>query len=249
MLNTALPAGPLEPTAGGLPPADLPSGSGMVHRSGKSQQSWPVATAETANSITHGLGLLLSIIAAVILLPTAAARDFWQWAAVWIYSITMVAVYAASTASHVFAQPRVRHMFRMLDQGCIYLFIAGTFTPIAATYLRGGLWWLLLSAIWLVALGGFVSKVALNHRINNVSSIIPLLLGWMPLLGGPALLTLVPWEVRCWMLAGGVCYTVGILFLMYDHRHRYLHAVWHVWVIAGTACHFWAIQHYALAVV
>jgi hemolysin III len=165
-----------------------------------------------------------------------------------VYSVTMVAVYAFSTASHVFGQPRVRHAFRMLDQGCIYLFIAGTFTPIAAAFLRGGPWWMLLAAIWIVALGGFISKVLLNHRINNVSSIIPLILGWMPLLGGTPMLALVPVAVRWWMLAGGVCYTVGVLFLIYDHRHRYLHAVWHLWVMAGTACHFWAILHYTLPV-
>jgi hemolysin III len=203
---------------------------------------------EIANSITHGLGFLLSVAAGVILIHSAAVAGStgWRWASVLIYSGTMIAVYAASTASHVAWQPRARHLFRMLDQGFIYLFIAGTFTPIAAYFLASGHWWILLSAIWLVAIAGFVSKVLLNHRINNVSSLIPLLLGWLPLAGGSSMLQLVPIEVRWWMLAGGICYTVGILFLIYDHRHRYLHAVWHLWVIAGTACHFWAILHYTL---
>jgi len=205
-----------------------------------------VPTAEVANSITHGLGLLLSIVAATVLLRAAENIHGWPWAAMVIYAATMVAVYAASTASHVFAQPRARHFFRMLDQGCIYLFITGTFTPIAAAFLRGGPWWILLTAMWIIAIAGFVSKVFLNYRINNTSAAIPLILGWMPLLGGPVMLSLVPIEVRYWVLVGGVCYTLGILFLITDHRHRYLHAVWHLWVIAGTACHFWAILHYTL---
>ncbi|HZZ29574.1 MAG TPA: hemolysin III family protein [Pirellulales bacterium] len=208
----------------------------------------PTGTGEIANSITHGAGLLLSVTAAAVLMRAAAANEVWLWAAVLIYSTTMVAVYAASTASHVFSQPRLRYLFRILDQGCIYLFIAGTFTPIAAAYLNRGQWWILLSAIWIVAIAGFISKIFLNHRINNVSTAVPLLLGWMPLLGGWAMLQLVPIEVRWWMLAGGICYSVGVLFLIYDHRHRYMHAVWHLWVMAGTACHFWAILHFALRV-
>src|SRR5262249_53686721 len=148
-----------------------------------------VPTAEVANSITHGLGLVLSIVAAVVLLRAADNIHGWPWAAMVIYAATMVAVYAASTASHVFAQPRARHFFRMLDQGCIYLFITGTFTPIAAAFLRGGPWWMLLTAMWIIAIAGFVSKVFLNYRINNTSAAIPLILGWMPLLGGPVMLS------------------------------------------------------------
>jgi hemolysin III len=100
--------------------------------------------------------------------------------------------------------------------------------------------------MWIIALAGFLSKVAFNHRVNNSSAVIPLILGWLPLLGGPVMFSLVPVEVRWWVLAGGVCYTLGILFLVTDHRHRFLHAVWHLWVIAGTACHFWAILNYTL---
>lgn len=203
-------------------------------------------TAEIANSITHGLGFLLSVAAAAVLFNAAHGVSRWQWVALAIYAATMIAVYGASTASHVFWQPRLRHFFRMLDQGCIYLFISGTFTPIAAAFLHGGAWWMLLSAMWIIAVGGFVSKVVFDHRVDRSSVVIPLVLGWLPLMGGTAILELVPVEVLWWMLAGGVCYTVGTLFLMFDHRHRYLHAVWHLCVIAGTACHFWAILHYTL---
>lgn len=202
--------------------------------------------AELANSITHGLGLILSLIAAPVLLVAASRGDLWQFLACVVYASTMVAVYAASTLSHVFHAPRLRQFFRMVDQGCIYLFIAGTFTPIAATYLRSGNWWLLPAAIWTVAIGGFISKIWLVHRIDCASVIVPVLLGWMPVVGGPALLQVVPSAVIWWMLAGGVCYTAGTLFLMYDERHVYMHSVWHLFVIAGSACHFFAILRYTL---
>ncbi|HEY2827251.1 MAG TPA: hemolysin III family protein [Pirellulales bacterium] len=225
-------------------PAEIPAAARLLAEVSSDPDG--AMTAEVANAITHGLGFVFSVFAAVVLLHAAAAVDMWQWTAVFIYAVTMVAVYAASTASHVFSQPKLRHFFRMLDQGCIYLFIAGTFTPIAAAFLRVGPWWILLAAIWIIAIGGFLSKVAFNHRVNNSSAIIPLVLGWLPLAGGWTMLQLVPIEVRWWVLAGGVCYSIGILFLISDHRHRYLHAMWHLWVIAGTACHFWAILNYTL---
>ncbi len=203
---------------------------------------------EIANSITHGLGFVLSLIAAAVLLSAVQNVDGWRYAAFAIYVGTMVAVYAASTASHLFWQPRLNQFLRMLDQGCIYLFIAGSFTPIAATFLRGGTWWILLAAMWAIAVAGFVSKIFLQHRIDRASVIIPVLLGWMPLMGGKAMLELIPSSVVWWMLAGGMCYTLGTLFLLNDTRHRYLHAVWHLWVIAGTACQFWAILRFVAPV-
>ena len=145
-------------------------------------------TAEVANSLTHGLGFVLSLMAATVLLKAARLGDAWQLIACAVYSGTMISVYATSTASHVFKQPKLNHFLRMLDQGCIYLFIAGTFTPIAATYLRNGNWWILLTAMWAIAAAGFVSKVVLVHRIDSASVAIPVLLGWMPLVGGPPML-------------------------------------------------------------
>jgi hemolysin III len=240
------PAGTSEISAAAPLHAELPTQSDVIVGRRPAIQSGHPATAEVANAMTHGLGFVLSIAAAAILMRAAAHVDFEQWMAVVIYVATMIAVYAASTASHVVAEPRARHFFRMLDQGCIYLFITGTFTPIAAAFLRTGPWWMLLSAMWLISIAGFLSKVIFNHRVNNSSAAIPLILGWMPLLGGTTMLGLVPIEVRWWVLAGGVCYSVGVLFLISDHRHRYLHALWHLWVIAGTACHFWAILNYTL---
>jgi hemolysin III len=219
---------------------DLPNEAAAIHPAQSVQ-------AEIANSITHGLGLLFSLIAATLLLAAARGVGGWSYAAYVIYAVTMVAVYAASTASHIVWQPTAKYFLRMLDQGCIYLFIAGSFTPIAAVYLQGGLWWLLLTAIWVIATSGFIAKIFFSHRIDAASVAIPMVLGWLPVLGGPALLSAVPAAVVIWMLAGGLCYMAGTLFLMNDHCHPYLHALWHLWVIAGTACQFWAIWHFTLA--
>lgn len=235
-LPTVQPADPCEPLCA----------VAVAVKSPPSRKVANAGTAEIANSITHGLGLALSLVAVAVLMIAARHCDFWQLLACGIYAATMVSVYAASTLSHIIQQPRLQHFFRMVDQGCIYLFIVGTFTPIAAAYLREGNWWILLSAMWTIALAGFFSKVVLVHRIDGASVAIPVLLGWMPLLGGRPMLELVPAVVVWWVVAGGVCYTVGTLFLMFDHRHRYLHAVWHLFVIAGSACHFWAILRYVV---
>ncbi len=226
--------------------AALPVGEAAGAASVDLQLPRSIATAEVANTITHGLGFLLSLVAAVVLISQAGHTDRWQFVACIIYVATMVAVYAASTASHAFQQPRVNHFFRMLDQGCIYLFIAGSFTPLAAIFLSDGAWWALLAAMWGIATAGFVSKMFLQHRIDCASVAIPALLGCLPLVCGPAILNRMPAVVLWWMLAGGICYILGTFFLINDRRHRYLHAVWHLWVIAGSACHFWAIFQYAL---
>jgi hemolysin III len=200
---------------------------------------------EIANSITHGLGFALSLVAAAVILTAAAGSDTRQFVACLIYASTMVSVYAASTASHLFWQPRANHFFRMLDQGCIYLFIAGTFTPIAVTFLDAAHMWVLI-AMWAIAAFGFISKMFFSHRIYRASVLIPLSMGWLPILGGRSMLDLIPAGLFWWMFAGGVCYSAGTLFLMYDARYRYLHAMWHLFVIAGTACHFWAVLRYTI---
>jgi hemolysin III len=204
---------------------------------------------EIANSVTHGIGLALSVVGAVALV-TFAARNAGLREVIGcsVFAITLVAVYAASTLSHVFQQPRARRMFRMLDQGCIYLLIAGTFTPLALVYLRGGWWWVLMASMWGVAFIGFASKVLLAHRVEAVSTASYVLMGWMPVLAAKPMIAAVPAGCLWLMAAGGLCYTVGTLFLTFDRKALYLHAVWHVFVIAGSAVHYFAILLYILPV-
>jgi hemolysin III len=167
--------------------------------------------------------------------------DVWLATGCGVYLASLLAVYAMSTLSHSCQTLPRKAFFRRLDQGFIYLLIAATYTPFALAYLRDGVWWVLLGAIWSVALVGFVAKVFFAHRVEAVSVASYLLLGWMPALSVPALLATVPIAALWWMLLGGVCYTLGTLFLIYDARVRHFHAVWHLLVIAGSICHFLGI--------
>jgi len=211
-----------------------------------SSQSYPVLqrtpAEELANTVTHGLGLVLSLLGALVMVANVLGQgDAWRLVGCGVYLASLVAVYAMSTLSHSCTSPRWKGVFRALDQGFIYLLIAATYTPFSLAYLRTTPWWLLLGAIWTVALFGFLSKVVFAHRIDAVSLWTYLVLGWMPVIAAPALIEIVSMTAFWWMLVGGVCYTLGTVFLMNDERFRMFHAVWHLLVIAGSTCHFLAI--------
>lgn len=197
---------------------------------------------ELAHAVTHGIGLLLSIAGGGVLSARVLADgDVWRVSGCGVFAAALIAVYAASTLSHSVADPRIKHLFRVLDQGFIYLLIVGTFTPLALEYLRGSWWLLLLAGMWIVALVGFVSKTLFAHRIDAVAVWSYLILGWMPVLPTGAYLELVPAAVMWWVLAGGLCYTFGAVFLVLDIRRLHFHAIWHLAVLAGSTCHFVAI--------
>jgi hemolysin III len=198
---------------------------------------------ELVNAITHGIGLALSLGGAVLMAVVLLGHgDAWRVIGCSVYLASLVAVYAMSTLSHSCTTPQRRAFFRALDQGFIYFLIAATYTPFSLTYLRTGVWWLLLGAVWAVALYGFVSKVFFAHRVEAVSVWPCILLGWLPIISVPTLLgmtdTLGGFVL---MLIGGICYTIGTVFLICDQKVRHFHAVWHMFVIAGSTCHYLAI--------
>jgi hemolysin III len=200
---------------------------------------------EIINSLTHGLGLILSLAGtAVLIRRVAEAPDAWRQAGCGIYAAALVAVYAASTLSHAVARPAWRHVFRILDQSCIYLLIAGTYTPFALEYVRFGRWWLYFALMWTFALIGFVSKLFFRHRIDAVTIWSYLLLGWLPIIPALNYLDLVPAGALLLILLGGLCYTAGTAFLVHDHRHFSFHGIWHLFVVAGSACHYAAVLLY-----
>lgn len=196
---------------------------------------------ELANTLTHGLGLVLSIVGTALLLDrTARYGNTLQVIGVSVYGATLMAVYAASTLSHSFERPSLRHFFRTVDQVCIFLLIAGTFTPIALTYFVGGWWWALFLSVWGLALVGIFFKLFYT-RLHNVSVSAYVFLGWLPVVAIKPILEIVPGHVLGWMAAGGLLYTLGVYFLIRDGRVPYYHAAWHVFVIAGSACHYYAV--------
>jgi hemolysin III len=207
------------------------------------------AAEERLNAATHGAGLLLSVVGALVMAAAVAGRgDLWVQVGCGIYLFSLVCVYAMSTLSHGNWSLERKAFFRRLDQAFIYLLIAGTYTPFSLAYLRTGWWWALLATIWLVAIIGFVSKLFFAHRVEVISIVSYVILGWMPIMSAPALMTTLPFGAFVWMLVGGVCYTAGTVFLLNDEHVRHFHAVWHLFVIAGSACHFAGILLFVVGV-
>jgi hemolysin III len=201
---------------------------------------------EGLNFLTHALGLLLSLAAAALLMRAVwGCGDRALVIGCAVYATTLVAVYGASTLSHAFHRPRLRHFFRTLDQTCIFLLIAGSYTPWGLTYYRDGWGSVLLGAIWALAIFGALFKL-LVKGLNNVAVAGYVLLGWLPMLAVKPILERVPLAPLCWLVAGGVLYTLGTWFLHRDIRYPYYHAVWHLMVIAASACHFAGVILYVV---
>jgi hemolysin III len=196
---------------------------------------------EYANLITHGLGLLLSVVASALLMALAIdVRRGIEVVAYGTYCASLIGLYAASTLSHMFHDLAWRRFFRTVDQAFIYVMIAGSFTPVGVMYLGRGWWPALPASMWVMAICG----VALVLRVGNLSHAAKIsygILGWMPALSLPLLAETVPLEILGWMLAGGLYYSVGTVFLWFDQEVRYFHAMWHALVIAGSVCHYLAI--------
>lgn len=207
----------------------------------------PTDHEETVNAATHALGFAAGVVGAVVVALAALRHGdpLQQWSC-GLYALLLVALYAASTLSHLCRTPRARHFFRAADQAVIFLFIAAAWTPMAVSYMRGPAWWLLHGAMWVVALVGFASKAFLGRRVHlgAVSLVAYVILGWMPIVAIWPMALAVPTGMLAWFLAGGLCFTVGTIFFKYDHRIPYFHAAWHLFVLAGTACHYCAILYY-----
>ncbi len=196
---------------------------------------------ELANFLTHAAGFLLSVGGSALLLAAVVGkRPAADVLACAVYTATLVGLYAASALSHAFHDLAWRRLFRTVDQACIYLLIAGSFTPIGVALLGAGWWWLLPASMWTLALLG----VARVIRVRNQTPRAMLsygALGWLPVVAIGELANAAPWNMLAWFVAGGLSYTVGTLFLGLDRRVRYFHAVWHLFVIAGSTCHYVAI--------
>ncbi len=201
---------------------------------------------EGLNFLTHLLGLLLSLAAAERLLHAVWHSDNRAlFAGCAAYAAALVIVYAASTLSHAFYRPRLRHFFRTLDQVCIFFLIAGTFTPWQICFYPHVGGWVLLAVMWLLALTGALFKL-LVKGLDNVATAGYVLMGWLPMLAIKQIIEGMPAGAIGWLVAGGVLYTLGTWFLHRDVRVPYFHAVWHLLVVAASACHFVGVMQYVV---
>lgn len=196
---------------------------------------------EVANALTHGLGVLASVAGAAVLIVLASlGGDTWEIVGVSVFATTLVALYAASTVYHSVRAPALKARLKILDHSAIYLLIAGTYTPFMIDELRGGWGWSLFGVIWGLAVVGIGLKLVYAGRFRMLSTAVYVGMGWLVLIAvGPMLRTLDPVTLG-WLVAGGVAYTAGTPFY-HSRRLRYAHAVWHLFVLAGSACHAIAI--------
>lgn len=201
---------------------------------------------EIASSITHGLGLAGSI-AALPFLVMAASRDGdgWRVTSAIVFGISLILLYAASTFYHALPASRAKRVFRVIDHSAIYVLIAGTYTPFLLGPLRGGWGWSLFWLLWALAAIGITMKATLGIRWERVSTVVYLLMGWIGVVAIKPLLERVSPPGLLWLLAGGLAYTVGVVFFVFDRRLRYGHAIWHLFVATGSICHVVAVLRYA----
>jgi len=199
---------------------------------------------EIANSISHGAGFLAALIALPVLVIGAVRHGAVAILGAGVFAATMALLYLASTLYHALTPNRGKHVFQILDHVAIYLLIAGTYTPFTLGILRGPWGWTLFGLIWSLAVVGIVLKSFGGVRHPRLSTGLYVAMGWLILSAAKPLWHAMPGWGLFWLAAGGVAYTAGVGFYA-ARRMRYAHFVWHLFVLAGTACHFIAVLRYA----
>jgi hemolysin III len=200
---------------------------------------------EIANSVSHGLGLSAAVAAFPVLVMAAQQRgDTAGIVGASVFATAAVLLYLVSTLFHALPRCRAKRVFQILDHSAIYLLIAGTYTPFTLGVLRGDWGWTLFGLVWGLAIAGTVLKALGGVRYTTLSTWTYLAMGWLVVIAAKTVWTLVPGWGLFWLVAGGVAYTAGAVFFMAE-RIRYFHFVWHLFVVAGTACHFIAVLRYA----
>jgi hemolysin III len=201
---------------------------------------------EVVNSLTHGVGLVLSAAGwgALLVLATLFG-DVWHIVSCSIYGGTLVFLYGTSTLYHSARSPRLKRTLRILDHIAIFLLIAGTYTPFAMGVMRDGWGWTILTLVWGIAIAGLLFKLFSRHRFHWAATTLYLLMGWISVLFIDPVWAALPAGALGLLAAGGIAYTAGVLFYGW-HSLPYSHAVWHVFVIVGSVLHYLAVVWYVL---
>jgi len=199
---------------------------------------------ERFNGISHLMGAVLALAGMVVLVTRAAwLADPWKIVSFSLYGASLFLLYTFSTLYHSLRH-RAKAVFRRLDHLAIYLLIAGTYTPFALVTLRGGWGWSLFGTIWGLAVAGMMIEFLPRRGPRILPVVIYLLMGWLALIALKPLLQALPLHGFLWLLAGGLCYTLGVVFYGLDQRLKHAHGVWHLFVLAGSICHYVAIYFY-----
>jgi hemolysin III len=223
----------------------VPAKRTVVYNALMQDERRPTIGEEIANSISHGAGLALAIVATPFLIVAAVRYGTaWNTIGVSIFAASMISLYLASTLYHALTHDKAKRFFRILDHSAIFILIAGTYTPFTLGVLRGPWGWTLFGLVWGLAVVGLIKKALFGARYVGLSVALYLVMGWLVVIAAPQVLQRVPMTGLALILAGGLAYTGGVGFFA-AHRIRYAHFAWHLFVIAGTACHFFAVLWYS----
>lgn len=201
---------------------------------------------ELAHGISHAIGAGFAILGLVILLVTATRYgNVWHVVSAAIYGSSLILLYLASTFYHLFSVPDIKKFFQQLDHVMIYILIAGTYTPLTLVTLRGGWGWTLFGLVWAMGLGGLVLELVIKQRIERLSLLLYLAMGWLLIIAvKPLVMSMAPGGLFL-LLLGGLFYTFGTIFYAWKTL-AYHHAIWHLFVMAGSTAHFFAILMYVM---
>lgn len=203
---------------------------------------------EIANAITHGVGVVLSIIALTLMVVYASlGGDPWRIVSVSIFGATLIAMYLASTLYHAIPHPKAKRVMRIFDHCAIYLLIAGTYTPFLLVSMRGPAGWTLFGVLWGLAAAGCILKALCMERWETLSVVLYVAMGWAVVATIKPALSAIPPIAIALMAIGGVAYTAGIIFYAWS-RLPYHHAIWHLFVLAGSITHFIAVLYFVVPV-
>lgn len=197
---------------------------------------------QIANAVSHGVGALAALIAAPVLIVSAVQKgSAWGIVGVSVFAVTTILLYLTSTLYHALPTCKAKQLFKILDHGAIFLLIAGTYTPFTLGVLRGTWGWTLFGLVWTLALFGIILKSLDGAKDSKASTVVYLVMGWLVVIAiKPMLMHVSAWGLF-WLVSGGLAYSAGVIFFALDGKVKYAHFVWHLFVIAGTSCHFFAV--------
>lgn len=196
---------------------------------------------EIANSVSHGIGAVISAVGLGFLIWLSVEYgDVWYVVSTTIYGVSLILLYSASTLYHAIPHPRAKRIFQLIDHSMIFVLIAGTYTPFALVSLRGPWGWSLFAVVWGIAIAGILLEIMKKERIKWLSLSLYLGLGWMAVVVIKPMLEMVPAVGLLFLLAGGLSYSLGVVFYV-RKQMAYHHAIWHVFVMAGSALHYCAV--------
>lgn len=201
----------------------------------------PPAAEELANALTHGLGVVLSLTGGAVLITlTSLFGDAWQIVGAAVFVGSLVLLYTASTLYHTVKSRRAKARLKVLDHCAIFVLIAGTYTPFTLVGLRGGWGWTLFGIVWGLTVAGVLFKLYFTGRFQKLSTLLYVAMGWLVIVAAGPMIRTLPLSTLLWLVGGGLAYTAGTLFYL-NRRLPYAHAIWHVFVLAGSVCHFAAV--------